>query len=282
LAKTKPSDKQAVGRKLISVLKKHYPGSPPRQDRPVLETILYAVCLENASHEQADEAYARLHSDFHDLNEVRVSSISELSRAFEGLPQPERRALQVRCALGYIFEKSVVSERRAAFEFESLEKMTLEQAVKTLGKIRDLSDFVRSHTLQAVLGSHLVPADERTTNAAVWLGLIPPGTTPETAAEALKPVVRKADVPVFCYYLRRLATDPRLVDEFDLGKNPPPEGGHDPGSAPDRVAELLKAAGARKKKPAGGKPTKSKAARSRDGKKAGTGTKKRAGSASGR
>ncbi|HUG94211.1 MAG TPA: hypothetical protein VML55_25505 [Planctomycetaceae bacterium] len=282
MAKTKLSDKQAIGRKLLSILKKQYPGSPPRQDRPVLETILYAVCLEDASPEQAEAAYQRLHSEFHDLNEVRVSSISELSVAFAGLPHPEFRAQEVRSALGYIFEKSVVSERREAFEFDSLEKMTLEQAVKQLGKIRDLSEFVRAWTLQTVLGSHLVPADRSLTNAAVWLGLLPPGTTSETASEALKSAVRKADVPVFCYYLRRLATDPRLAEAFNVSKTPPPEGGYDPAAAPERLVELLKSARSRKKKPPGGKASKPGRASGRDGKKSGASAKKRSGSASAR
>lgn len=283
MAKTKPSDKQAVGRKLISILKKQYPGSPPRQDRPVLETILYAICLENASHDAAQTAFQRLHDDFNDLNEVRVSSISELSAAFEGLPHPERRSLQVRSALGYIFEKSVVSERREAFEFDSLQKMTLEQAVKQLGKIRELSEFVRACTLQAILGSHLVPADDRMTDAAVWLGLLPPGTTSETAAEGLKPFVKKADVPVFCFYLRRLATDERLAADFNLAKNPPPEGGHDPADAPERLEALLKSARSGKKKSAAGKSsskTSGRSAAGRDGKKTGTSSKKRPRSAS--
>jgi endonuclease-3 len=288
LAKTKPSDKQAIGKKLISILKKQYAGPPPRQDRPVLETILYSICLENASHEEAEAAYQRLHSDFHDLNEVRVSSISELSTAFAGLSDPARRALQVRSALGYIFEKSVVSERREAFEFEMLQKMTLEQAVKQLGKIRELSDFVRAWTLQGVLGSHLVPADQRMTDAAVWLGLLPPGTTVETSAEALKPFVKKADVPVFCSFLRRLAVDGRLAASFNLARNPPPEGGHDPADAPERLEALLKSARASRKKSAARKtPSKSSGASrgrgsARDGKKSGTSTKKRARSASGR
>jgi hypothetical protein len=48
----------------------------------VLETILYGVCLENASYEEADAAFARFESDFFDMNEIRVSSIMELSGVF--------------------------------------------------------------------------------------------------------------------------------------------------------------------------------------------------------
>src|SRR5258708_6004938 len=94
--RSKSADKQDVCRKMTSLLKKAYVATAPKQELPVLETLLYAVCLENAAPEQAGAVYARLLNAFHDLNEVRVSSISELKPVFEVLGDADWRAARVK------------------------------------------------------------------------------------------------------------------------------------------------------------------------------------------
>ena len=229
--KTKASDKQGVSKKLVKILKQRYK-KPADEDRPILETMLYAVCLENAPAEEAEAAYAGLYSNFHDLNEVRVSSISELAAVFNTVPEGERRALGVRSVLRYVFEKNY------QFDFENLRKKTLEQATKQLQRIKDVSPFVRTYILQSGLGCHVVPVDESMRRAAVWLGLVEPNLTPEEASEALKAAIRKADAPQFCQLLRCLATDPALRDAF-RPKASAPEIGYDLQSAPARLTELI-------------------------------------------
>lgn len=241
-AKTKASDKQAVCKKLVSLLKKHYKQPPPRGDLPVLETILYAICLENASVEQAETAYERLSLRFHDLNEVRVSSITELAAVFEGMSEPELRAVRIRAVLHYVFEKYF------AFDFEDLRRKTQDAAARQLARVNDLSPCILGYTFQAALGSHAVPIDDVMRSAAVWLGLVEPQMTTEEASESLKPAIRKADAPLFCRLLRCLATDPLVSDAFDLEKHRPPEEGYDLDSAPERLAELLKRGAARPRK----------------------------------
>ncbi len=210
--KTKMVDKLTLGKKLVALLKKRYAGPPSHQERPVLETLLYAICLEDGSVEQAEAAYSRLLNAFHDLNELRVSSITELAQVFDGLPNADWRAHRVRTVLQYVFEKHF------EFAFESLRRKTLELATKQLFKIRDLSPFDRNYTLQSALGTHVIPVDHLMTNAAIWLGLASPGESPEQAAETLKSAARKAEVPVFAHFLRCLAVDVRLVKSFEPGK----------------------------------------------------------------
>ena len=123
---------------------------------------------------------------------------------------------------------------------------------KQLCKIRDLSPFDRNYTLQAALGTHVVPVDQTMTNAAIWLGLAAPGETPEQAAETLKSAVRKADVPVFAHYLRCLAVDPRLVKAFEPGKGSPPAA--DPQTMAERLEVLFKECDSAARK-SGKKPT---------------------------
>jgi endonuclease-3 len=278
--KAKSVDKLTLGKRLVSVLKKRYHQPVPKYDRPVLETLLYAVCLEDASSAQADLAYERLWSAFHDLNELRVSSITELvTHVFSDMPDPDWRAHRVRNILQYVFEKHF------EFAFEGLRRKTLELATKQLFKIRDLSPFVRNFALQNALETHVVPVDRSMTNSAIWLGLVARGETPEQAAESLRSTARKVDVAVFAHYLRCLAVDPRLARYFEPSKA---STGHaDPQTMIERLAALFKEgdAAARKagKKSARGhvrgadghdrsgvKPT-----RARDGHRVGASRKKR-------
>ncbi len=229
----KASEKQAICRKLVTLLKKRYPAAPPANTRPVLETMLYAICLEDTTYDEAEKAYERLFSDFFDLNEVRVSSISELAEVLANLPEAEWKAYRVRTLLNEIFE------RHYAFEFEQLRRKTLDQAQKELDKIPGLSPFVRLYTLQTVLKAHVVPLDRTLTNAAIWLGLATPDAHVEDAAHQVKSAVRKPDVALFCHYLRCLATDPAVSRAFDFSRKPAPEEGFDVLSAPVRLEQLF-------------------------------------------
>lgn len=242
--RTKASDKQAVCKKLTTILKKRYKRPAADEDRPILETIIFAVCLENASPEDAGAAYKRLHTSFHDLNEMRVSSISELAQSFQNLDEADWRALRVRSTLQYVFEKYF------AFDFESIRRKTFEQAQRQLLRIHDLSPFVRAYTLQVGLGVHVVPLDERMFRALVWLGLADPGSNPEEAAEALKSALRKSDAPLFCHLLHCLATDPDLMKTFQRSRPKEGEQPSDLDSAPSRLTELFKQADSRKRRAA--------------------------------
>jgi endonuclease-3 len=236
--KTKASDRQGVCKKLVKMLRQRYKKPISQEERPILEAMLFAICLEDTPADEAESAYVRLTSGFHDLNEVRVSSISELAAVFDGVGDAERRALSVRSVLRYVFEKNF------QFEFENLRKKTLEQATKQLQRIKDVSPFVRAYILQFGLGSHLVPVDDSMRRAAVWLGLVDSSLTVEEASEALKAAVRKADAPQFCQLLRCLATDPAVRDAFKPKGNAP-EGSYDLQTAPARLAELFASADSR-------------------------------------
>jgi hypothetical protein len=100
---------------------------------------------------------------------------------------------------------------------------------------------VRNHALQIVLGSHIVPLDNATRQATVWLGLVPPQADLEAAGEALKSLIRKADVPLHTHLLRCLATDPKVAGAFESAKSSAgAQQGFDPLTAPERLTELLK------------------------------------------
>ncbi len=240
-SRPKASDKQAVLKKLFPLLKKQYKSSLPKYDLPILETLIYAICLENASSEGADLAQERLEENFHDYNEMRVSSISELNKAFQGMDNPDLRSLRIRNVLHYVFEENY------EFEFEGLRRKTLELATKQLNKIRDLSPFVKNFTLQVALGSHLIPVDDTMNLPLKWLGLVEPEANTEEASEALKSAVRKTEGPLFCHLIRCMAHDPNLAGAFEM-EEPPAEEDIDLNTSPARLKSLLEEGPAKRSK----------------------------------
>lgn len=204
----KPLDKQEICRKVTAVLKKAYHSTPPRKELPVLETLLYAICLEDSTPDVADKVYERLFHHFRDLNEARVSSISELQAVFQDQDHSAWRALRLKNALQFAFDSHY------AFELESLKRKTAELATKQLNRIVGVSYFARAWLLSHCLGSHVLPVDDRMHAVLVWLGLVDHESQPEQAAESLRGSIRKADAPLFCHLLRCLALDPKRSKVF--------------------------------------------------------------------
>ncbi len=234
-SRIKTADRQAILKKLLPLLKKQYHKIPvPKLDRPVMETMLYAICLEDSTVEQADESFARFTRMFPDLNEARVSSIAELEPVFANLDGIDWRAFRTRAVLQYVFDKTY------NFEFESLRKKTLDLATKQLAKIKHLSPFVRSYTLQQVVGAHVLPIDETSSNFLIWMGLAQPDQAGDELGESLKSLVRKAESHQFSFSIRCAAADPAIKAAFDPKQYTPPEDGHDPATSIDRLTLLFK------------------------------------------
>ena len=213
--KSSTVDKQALVAKLTKILKKEFGNPPKRESLPVLETLIHAICMENADYDSALVAFDRLRNDFFDWNEVRVSTISELEPTFAGLEQAEWRALRVRFLLLYVFD------HQYSFDFDGLKKKTLDLAHKQLTKIKHLTAFARNYLLQHMLGNHIIPLDDKMCRTAIWLGLLPIGTTEDEGAEALKSVIRKAEGAEFTHLLKCLSVWPKAKVILDaVSSNP--------------------------------------------------------------
>ncbi|MDG2389410.1 MAG: hypothetical protein P8M30_08835 [Planctomycetaceae bacterium] len=239
----KASDKQAICKKLTIALKKRYNGSVPKIELPVMESLVFAACLENESYERAQQYYDRLLEVFHDWNEVRVSSITELEAVFEGMADPDWRALRVRSILQFIFEKKYV------FDFEVIRKKTQDLAARHLNKIPHKTPFIVNWVMQNALDSHLVPLDDYMHETATCLGLLERKEKVGSAAETLKAAVRKADVPLFASLLKSLSIEPK-IREVVLNELDYTDDEFDPRQAPAKLDEIIASAksGKRKKK----------------------------------
>lgn len=151
--------------RLQKVLKKHYEPVVPDPNRPVLEHLLYACCLENAAYPAADAALAAMVHTYCDWNEIRVSSVRELAEVMAGLPDPNAAALRFKKSLQSVFEATY------SFDLEELRKLNLGAAVERLEKLEGTTRFSTAYVVQSALGGHSIPIDSGTLAALTVVGL---------------------------------------------------------------------------------------------------------------
>jgi len=205
---TKAADKSQVCRKFVNALHRLYGKSVPKIELPVVETMLFAACLEDNPWAPAEAGFQKLLSSFFDMNEIRVSSVNELELILIPLNEADWKGLRIRSILRSVFETTY------SYDFEKLRRQTMEQAVKTLKKMTDVTPFIRDFVLHEILGSHIVCLDNSMLTAAKWLGLVPEGADLQEGSEYLKGGLKKSEVSEFCALLRCLATDPKFVPRF--------------------------------------------------------------------
>lgn len=237
---TKASDKQKACKKLLGLLHKDYGKAVPKFSSPVLDTMLFAACLEDNAWDAAQEGYDRLHRLYYDLNEVRVSSVAEIEETLSDLRLADWKGLRIRSILRFVFESTYT------FDYEKLKRLTQDSAQKRLKKIDNMSPFIRNFTVQHCLGGYLVCLDSASTTAAIHLGLVPPGSNEEEAGDFLKAGLKKADTFPFTCALRCLATDPKFIDR--LSDVPDEDEEFDVGLVDQRYADLKKPRKRKKKK----------------------------------
>lgn len=158
-------NKQKILTQLFTALKKRYEPSEP-EARPVLEQLLYGVCREGATREQADRAFQALRDRFFDWNEIRVSSPREVEDALGDIADAENRAQRLISILQEVFETTY------SFDLESLQKKGMKQGAKQLARYQAANDYVIAWVVQQSLGGHAIPLDGPVMRCLRRLGLI--------------------------------------------------------------------------------------------------------------
>ena len=152
--------------KLHKALKAHYKPFPTDTSRDLLHQVLFACCLENAPVAAAERAFNRLLEAYIDLNEVRVTTVAELTETLHDLPDPSRAALSLRRALQGVFESTY------SFSLDHARKHSLAHGLKVLEGLHGVPPFVVQHVASTALGGHLIPLDKGAL-AGLWLcGLV--------------------------------------------------------------------------------------------------------------
>ena len=231
--KLKTHDRQSIVQNLMTAMKKRYKSAVPKHSHTLLETLIYAALLEDVSDADAKAAYDRLMKSFHDLNEIRVSTITEIEEVLSSLPDAGWPALRIREILQHTFEKFY------KFDLEELKRKPVEQVEKHLSKFKYTTPFMKLYLIQHSLGTHAIPLDAKSRDFLAFLGVVEPQATIDEAAEDLKPIVRKADTALFCHLVRCMVCDPLYKGKLRLTANQALGEGPDASTAEQRLTEVF-------------------------------------------
>jgi len=197
--------------RLHKILKKYsYPLVTPDPNRPVMEHLLFATCLENAHYDVAEQAFAGLVHNFFDWNEIRVSTVRELSEVLSGLPDPPSASHRLKRILQSTFESTY------SFDLEELRKQNLGTAVERLRKIDGTTKFSIAYVVQSALGGHAIPLDSGALQVLELVGLITSEESQAQEVAGLERAIPKNKGMEFGSMLHELGAD-FIANPYALG-----------------------------------------------------------------
>jgi endonuclease III len=189
---------------LYKSLKKHFKPAADAPERSVLEHLVYACCLEDAKYEQADEAFAKLQQTYFDWNEVRVTTVAELSEALHSLPFANQASTRIKQCLQSLFES------RYQYDLDDLKKANLGKAVAELEAWKGISPFILNYVSQHALGGHSVPAGILTLDALVMCDVISPAEAEKKTVPGVERAIPKNKGIEFASLLHQFALELHL------------------------------------------------------------------------
>lgn len=196
-----PSKAQLLN-EVYTLLRKRYKLEPRSERLSVLEAVIYGICHEGTTREQAEQALNRFRDQFFDWNEVRVSSIEEIRDVLAGQPDAEERANRLRRFLRQLFEKTY------GFALEGLSKKPLKESIKTLHDYEAMaSDYVLATVIQQALGGHGMPVDAPILRGLSRLGAIEEGADAHSVRTLLERAVPKNRGTEFVDLMEELTHD---------------------------------------------------------------------------
>ena len=183
------TNKQQLLTHAQAALKKRFPlpALEPEAPRPLLEELLFAICREGSTTEDAEAAYGRLRKTFVDWNEIRVSTVQEVADALRPLPHAGPRAGWIIGVLHAVFEmnysydlgdmekkglKQAAKQVSRYFNDNDLKKLGLKQAAKQIARFKQVNDFAVAWVVQRSLGGHAIPLDGPTVRVLHRLGVV--------------------------------------------------------------------------------------------------------------
>ncbi len=179
------NNRATIINKVLKAAKRHYKPAEPQLDRTLLDHLLFACCLENSLHEDADKVFNALSQDFFDWNEVRVTSIRELTVIMKSLNDPAESAKRLKRVLQSLFETHY------SFDLELMKKQNIGQTVKQLEKYKGTTNFTVSYVTQNALGGHSIPINRGLLESMRVVGSISDGEAAKHRVPGLERIVPK-------------------------------------------------------------------------------------------
>jgi len=179
------NNRAALINKVLKTLKSRYKPAEINRDRSLLEHLLYACCLQNSLHNAADQVFDQLTKEYFDWNEVRVSSIRELTAVMKPLADPKASAVRLKRVLQSVFETHYT------FDLESMKKQNIGQTVKQIGKYNGATPFTVAFVTQNALSGHSIPINPGLLVAMHAVGVISDSEAAKGTVPGLERVVPK-------------------------------------------------------------------------------------------
>jgi hypothetical protein len=186
--------------KAHKILRKHYE-PVPKTERSLLDHLLFACLLENSSYAAAEQALATLRKAYFDLNEIRVSSVTELAEHLGGVYDPKAAAWNLRRVLQGVFEATY------SFDVESYKKKNIGQATKDLARFSGVTPFVLAYATQMGLDGHSIPIDNGAMEALLIVGIVTPKEAQSGEVPGLERAIPKNKGIEFGSLLHQLGVD---------------------------------------------------------------------------
>jgi len=194
-------NRAALIAKAHKILKKHYTPVQPRSDRPVLEHMLYACCLENSHYQDGDDVFAKLLESYFDWNEIRVTTTKELAAAMSSLSDASDSAKRLKATLQSVFETHY------SFDLDFYRKQNLGKAVKDFEKLKGVTPFSISYLTQNALAGHAIPVNEGALQALYVAGIVSEAEASKGLTPGLERAIPKSKGVEFASLLHQLGVD---------------------------------------------------------------------------
>ncbi len=172
--------------KVLKIVKKHFKPAEIPSERTLLEHLIFACCAENSLHEVANEVFATLSSDYYDWNEVRVTSIRELTEVMKRLNDAKAAATRLKRVLQSVFETHY------SFDLELMKKQNIGQTVKQLEKYKGTTGYTVAFVTQNALSGHAIPINQGLLESMRVVGVISEKEAAKGSVPGLERIVPKS------------------------------------------------------------------------------------------
>ena len=172
--------------KVLKIVKKHFKPTEIPAERTLLEHLIFACCAENSLHEVANEVFATLDSDYYDWNEVRVTSIRELTAVMKRLNDAQEAATRLKRVLQSVFETHY------SFDLELMKKQNIGATVKQLEKYKGTSVYTVAFVTQNALAGHAIPINQGLLETMRVVGVISDKEAKKGTVPGLERIVAKS------------------------------------------------------------------------------------------
>lgn len=194
-------------------LTKRYPDEPITlsRDRKILEHLVSAAFLENASFKHARSAFIELQNYFIDWNEIRIAKSDEISRVINSYSAEQSVAFasngdsnfvgdRLRRLLQWIFDKTY------KFELEDLRSNGIVELRTFLDSIPYCTPFMSDYVALFGMGEACVPLDESSMRVLRLLDYVVVEGEKEIVP-ALQGAFKESDARSFFFALHNLASE---------------------------------------------------------------------------